>query len=285
MSQWEQPLYVSLGRCNHSDGTDTRQLMALGGWICLAIQGYHGLGRHTKTISKYDLQVYSKIGFFQSLISAIGALGFLKISIALFLLRLSKNKWYTRSLWALIGKSRFPIVHSRSTSAQLTQVVGFIVFYTIGAWLTFLLRCRPMSGAWNKTIKSECYSLSLFVAVALANSGTHCSYDDVDHCVDDPPGFNIFTDVCFASLPVPIIWSLQMSQRTRLYLIFVLSLGYMYVPSTFHPTTSIQLMSQQRSRNGHCQNSISKEHKQRHAIVRPLPHSSKLSRLLVPLVP
>jgi hypothetical protein len=147
--------------------------MALGGWICLAIQGYHGLGRHMKTISKHDLQVYAHIGFFQSIISAIGALGFLKISIGLFLLRLSKNKWYSRSLWALIGRPRLPTVHirfARALKVELTQVTGFIVIYTIGAWLTFLLRCRPMSGMWDKTIKSECYPVSLFVAVALANS-------------------------------------------------------------------------------------------------------------------
>lgn len=39
--------------------------------------------------------------------------------------------------------------------------------------------------------------------------------------------FNIFTDVCFATLPIPIIWVLQMKLRTRVYLIVVLSLGYL----------------------------------------------------------
>jgi predicted membrane metal-binding protein len=77
--------------------------MALGGYICFVLQGYHGLGRHTLTISKPDMVAFDHIGFAQSVISAIGALGLLKISIALFLLRLSKNRWYTRSLWALIG--------------------------------------------------------------------------------------------------------------------------------------------------------------------------------------
>lgn len=38
--------------------------------------------------------------------------------------------------------------------------------------------------------------------------------------------FNIFTDVLFATLPVPIIWRLQMKTKIRLYLIGVLSLGY-----------------------------------------------------------
>jgi hypothetical protein len=38
--------------------------------------------------------------------------------------------------------------------------------------------------------------------------------------------FNVFTDVLFATLPIPIIWRLQMKTKVRLYLIGVLSLGY-----------------------------------------------------------
>ncbi|KAG8353869.1 hypothetical protein FVEN_g8129 [Fusarium venenatum] len=38
--------------------------------------------------------------------------------------------------------------------------------------------------------------------------------------------FNIFTDIAFATLPVPLIWSLKMPLKTRIYLIIILSLGY-----------------------------------------------------------
>jgi hypothetical protein len=68
------------------------------------MQGYYGLGRHSQVVAKKDLITFEKISFFQAIISAIGALGLLKISIALFLLRLSKNKWYSRALWTTIGK-------------------------------------------------------------------------------------------------------------------------------------------------------------------------------------
>ena len=40
------------------------------------------------------------------------------------------------------------------------------------------------------------------------------------------PACNIFTDICFATLPVPLIWSLQLQRRVRLYLIVILSGGY-----------------------------------------------------------
>ncbi|GKT85827.1 integral membrane protein [Colletotrichum tofieldiae] len=160
-------------------------------YMMIASAGFYGLGRHKDTISKPDQVFFSKVGFFQSIISAIAALAFLKISIALSLLRLSKNRWYSRALWALIV---------------------FVVLYTIMAWLSFFLYCTPLEGYWNKSLKPTCYNLKLFVNFALVNTA-----------------FNIFTDVCFATLPIPIIWVLQMKLRTRIYLIGVLSLGYLAV--------------------------------------------------------
>ncbi|KAH7083570.1 hypothetical protein FB567DRAFT_604586, partial [Paraphoma chrysanthemicola] len=160
--------------------------------ICFVVQGYYGLGRHTKTISKEDLVTFEKISFIQAIVSAIGALGMVKISIALFLLRLSKSKWYSCSLWTLIG---------------------FVVTYTVCAWLTFFLRCRPVASFWDHSLGGICYSMQLFKSVSMTNTADMA----------------VFTDVCFSSLPIPIIWGLQMSRRTKGYLILVLSLGYFSV--------------------------------------------------------
>jgi hypothetical protein len=125
------------------------------GWVCFVLQGYYGLGRHTKTQSKTDGEAFDHIAFWQSIISAIAALGLLKISIALFLLRLSNNKWYSRSLWALIG---------------------FVSFYSFGAWLTFFLRCQPMQGFWDRRYSASCYSVKLLVTFGLINTGKQSSY-------------------------------------------------------------------------------------------------------------
>jgi len=37
---------------------------------------------------------------------------------------------------------------------------------------------------------------------------------------------NIFTDITFATLPIPLIWSLQLQRRIRIYLVIILSGGY-----------------------------------------------------------
>ncbi|SPO05278.1 uncharacterized protein DNG_07965 [Cephalotrichum gorgonifer] len=40
---------------------------------------------------------------------------------------------------------------------------------------------------------------------------------------------NIFTDVCLGALPIPIIWTLKMRLRVRIYVIAILNLGYFAV--------------------------------------------------------
>ncbi|EOA87874.1 uncharacterized protein SETTUDRAFT_27812 [Exserohilum turcica Et28A] len=148
-------LYVRVGLLRSLGRDDVAMVLAalaaLGGWICFILQGFHGFGRHAQTVSPEDMVKFTQIGFFGSIISAIGALGMLKISIALFLLRLKNNnlwKWYSRCLWGLLG---------------------LVVFYTIGAWLTFFLWCVPMEAAWTRT--GVCYSPKMFTAFALTNTG------------------------------------------------------------------------------------------------------------------
>ena len=40
---------------------------------------------------------------------------------------------------------------------------------------------------------------------------------------------NIFTDISYALLPIPIIWRVKLPMRVRMYLIAVLSLGWVAV--------------------------------------------------------
>ncbi|KAL2168161.1 hypothetical protein VTG60DRAFT_329 [Thermothelomyces hinnuleus] len=163
-------------------------LCAMGRWSVFVYQAGHGLGKHEETISPEDKVLFTHAGFWQSIISATWALGFLKISIGFNLLRLSSGVWYCRCLWATII---------------------FVCCYTFMGMMTFLLYCKPMKGYWDKSVKPKCYSISLFVAFALINTS-----------------FNIFTDVLFATFPVPIIWKLKMKRKLKFYLVGILSLGY-----------------------------------------------------------
>lgn len=70
------------------------------------LAGQHGLGRHTDTLEKSDHQEYLKLTFIQALVSSIGGMAFLKLSVGFSLLRLGVPTLYTRILWSLIGKSK-----------------------------------------------------------------------------------------------------------------------------------------------------------------------------------
>jgi hypothetical protein len=76
--------------------------------------------------------------------------------------------------------------------------------------ISFLVHCVPVSGHWNPAVHAKCYDIDLFVAFGIINTS-----------------FNIFTDVLFATFPIPVIWSLQMKKKERLYLIIILNLGYL----------------------------------------------------------
>ncbi|EFX05252.1 integral membrane protein [Grosmannia clavigera kw1407] len=166
-------------------------LAALAGWIMVLIQSKYGLGRHQSTISADDLKIYNKLFFCLNVVSiAIGTM-FLKVSIALNLHRLCKNQWYKWSLRVLI------------VIVILYEFVGFLFFF---------LDCKPLAGYWDTTLDAKCAETSTLIAFGLVNTS-----------------FSIVTDVALAVLPIPIIWALNMKLKLRLYLIAVLSLGYLAV--------------------------------------------------------
>ncbi|KAG5786908.1 hypothetical protein H9Q69_014019 [Fusarium xylarioides] len=160
------------------------------GTIILCMQIPYGLGKHADTIEPSDYATFGKYSFIHTVISLLGGIGLLKIAIALELIKYNGNswRWYNIALWCLIV---------------------FVIAYTFEAWISFILFCRPIAKQWDSSLQGSCYPVSMFVAFGLANSA-----------------FNIFTDVAFATLPIPIVWSLKMPIKTRIYLVVVLSLGY-----------------------------------------------------------
>jgi predicted cobalt transporter CbtA len=70
------------------------------------LQVPYGLGRHTDTIDRSLLIEFNKFSFIQSIVPLMGGIGFLKIAIALELMKLRGNAlaWYNHVLWGLIGE-------------------------------------------------------------------------------------------------------------------------------------------------------------------------------------
>lgn len=68
-----------------------------------------------------------------------------------------------------------------------------------------------------------------------------------------PPSLavNIATDVAFALLPVPIIWKLNVNLRTRITLIFILSLGFMACAAAIVREVLLSTFFEQTDENFH----------------------------------
>lgn len=89
-----------------------------------------------------------------------------------------------------------------------------MVIYTFVAWGTVVFFCKPIATFWDASLRpvAKCYSIVHFTNIGLMNTG-----------------INIASDVILATLPVQIIWKLQINQRQKFALIGVLSLGYITV--------------------------------------------------------
>ncbi|KAK4040002.1 hypothetical protein C8A01DRAFT_16056 [Parachaetomium inaequale] len=170
--------------------------LALMSWICLVLQIPYGLGRHGLVIPTEDRIKFEEITFWKTVFSDGVAMGLLRVSMAISLLRLKKDlQWYRWSLFA---------------------VMGFVVAYSIQAIAWLFVYCTPFSGWWEfqwmNPFDPRCHDFNLFVNLVYWNISC-----------------NIFTDVVLGALPIPIIWGLKMKLRVRLYVIGILNLGYLSV--------------------------------------------------------
>ncbi|KAF3044530.1 hypothetical protein E8E11_008868 [Didymella keratinophila] len=150
-----------------------------------------GLGRHAEAFPLPNIFPFFKFIYFYSIL-IIFAYSFIKLSIGFFLLRLAdRTKWRPFLIGMLI----------------------FIGCFTIGSTLAIIFQCTPVAAGWDYTLRppsgtGKCYDAIIFKNVGVFNSSV-----------------NIFTDLLFALIPIPMVWRLQVNVQTRIGLAVILSLG------------------------------------------------------------
>jgi hypothetical protein len=113
---------------------------------------------------------------------------FVKLSIAVFLLRIAVQKRY---VWTL----------------RISIIV--ITIWSLAIFLYNIFQCTPVEAQWDFTIQpAKCTSGNSFVAAAYSISV-----------------MTILSDWLYALLPIPMIWSVKMTIQKKLTVTFVLSLG------------------------------------------------------------
>ena len=119
--------------------------------ILIFIMAHHGYGKHFFTLDLPSLHVILKQLYIAEILGILG-LFFVKLSVALFLLRIGGLQRWMR--WGLIV-----------TTAILACSTASIV-------VIFFVQCRPISGNWDPFInKTACISPQALVASGYASTG------------------------------------------------------------------------------------------------------------------
>ena len=122
------------------------------------------------------------------------SIGAVKISTLLLFARIFPDRNFKRALWA-IGI--------------------FLSIYTAILVIAAIFQCRPISGAWDPTIKADCIQIKL----VLMSIG----------------GLNVLTDLFLLIAPLPQLWKLHIRNDTKYQLIGIFSIGGLSVnPSPKH---------------------------------------------------
>ncbi|KAH8666467.1 hypothetical protein BX600DRAFT_274213 [Xylariales sp. PMI_506] len=146
----------------------------------------YGAGRHKEFLDPPTNMMGLKLNFISQPIY-LWAIPLVKVSVGLFLMRIAPNKAYRRML-------------------QGTMTV--LMLYTFVCFLTLMLQCTNLAVQWDSSVESKCWSADVLVALSYTNSVV-----------------NIITDIFFATIPIPMLWNVQINARTKASLICVLGLG------------------------------------------------------------
>ena len=126
----------------------------------------------------------------------------MKLSIGLFLLRLSTVSIHRIIIWSTI------------VVTELTSCVYFLVF---------ILQCQPASYFWTRYTGAEgiCVNENIPVLVGYVYSAVSCA-----------------CDWTLGILPIFVVWNLQMNSRTKVSVGIILAVGSMYVSLLLCPCSN-----------------------------------------------
>ncbi|OJJ74606.1 hypothetical protein ASPBRDRAFT_455454 [Aspergillus brasiliensis CBS 101740] len=159
--------------------------LSLGGFAVIIPEVIYGAGRHTVYVEK-TASIATHLNFATQGIY-MWAIGLVKISIGLFLLRFAPRRGYKIFIWV---------------------VMVLMLLYTIICFLTLMFECKNIRSIWDKNVKSECFTSTQLLKLSYTNTG-----------------LNILTDIIFAVLPAIMLRHLQVNRRVKASLVCILGLG------------------------------------------------------------
>ena len=187
----------------------------------------NGLGQHRYHLSNAEFSMFQKYSYLDWLQVFI-SLALSKISICLFLLRLSSFNRLEILLYALIA---------------------FLVLSTIPLTLLMALQCSPVDKYWSSEVAGHCFSKNAVEKIVIVQGGESSfsitpaihsqAYNSSralsSYLTGDLAVFSVVVDFIGAAFPVVLLWNAKISIRDKIALCLLMGLGVMLVFSRFIP--------------------------------------------------
>ncbi|KAK3190600.1 hypothetical protein K4F52_003291 [Lecanicillium sp. MT-2017a] len=147
-----------------------------------------GMGKHNDAIASDDDKVAALMWQAVATITYILDMMFVKLSIGVFLLRLSVKKVYNYIIW-------------------VSLVV--VALYTLGVFFWDIFQCTPVAKQWDYRIV-----------------GGHCATpQDIINAAYAISVLTVVSDWLYALLPIPMLWNVKMTKQAKATVIVILGLG------------------------------------------------------------
>ncbi|KAJ5502236.1 hypothetical protein N7463_005110 [Penicillium fimorum] len=168
-------------------------LLSVCGFAIIVPEVKYGAGRHMVFVQETAVTAmhlnYATQGIY------MWAIGLVKISIGLFLLRFAPRRGYRIFIWV---------------------VLVLMALYTTICFLTLIFECHDVRANWDPAVKSKCFSRTQLLTLSYTNTA-----------------LNILTDLIFAVLPVFMLRHLQVNRRVKASLVCILGLGIFACAAAF----------------------------------------------------
>ncbi|GAQ10036.1 hypothetical protein ALT_7357 [Aspergillus lentulus] len=163
------------------------------GWAIIIPEVVYGAGRHTAYVM--DTAVKANQLNFATQGIYMWAIGLVKVSIGLFLLRFAPRRGYRVFIWAIIV---------------------FMSLYTTICFFTLIFQCQNIRSIWDPSVTSKCFNPTQLLQLSYTNTA-----------------LNILTDLIFAILPAFMLRHLQVNRRVKASLVCILGLGIFACTAAF----------------------------------------------------
>ncbi|KAF9879174.1 hypothetical protein CkaCkLH20_03407 [Colletotrichum karsti] len=161
-------------------------LISVAGGAVMIPQVRNGAGRHRGDVEEDVFGLGVKLNFVTQLLYLCGICN-VKLSVGCSLLRIASKNVYKQVIMC---------------------IMTFMTLYTSACFITVLAQCTDIRVLWDKSVDSVCWPVEVLQGLGYANVT-----------------INILTDLLFATIPIPMLWRLNIHRRARISLVVILGLG------------------------------------------------------------